>query len=65
MFFGGMWILWIFIIVGFALLVKGTFFKKEEGEIQIQNDAMAILKQRYVRGEINRKEFVQIMNDLR
>ena len=65
MMFGGMWILWIFIFVGLALVVKGAFLKKEEGEIKVQNDAVEILKKRYVRGEIDRKEFEQIMNDLR
>jgi len=65
MMFGGMWILWIFIFVGLALFVKEAFLKKGESEINIQNDAVEILKGRYVRGEIDRKEFEQIMNDLR
>jgi uncharacterized membrane protein len=65
MIFGGMWFLWIFIFVGVALLIKNTFLKEGKSEIKVQNDAMAILKQRYIRGEIDRVEFLQKMKDLR
>ena len=65
MFLGGMWILWILIFVGIALFLNETFLKREAGKIEVQYDAMVILKGRYVRGDIDRKEFEQIMNDLR
>ncbi len=65
MMFGGMWILWIFIFVGLVLFINETFLKKEVGESKVKNNAVEILQGRYVRGEIDRNEFEQIMKDLR
>jgi len=64
MMFGGMGLLWIVIFVGLALLLKGAIFKKEKEGVNIQRDASEILKKRYARGEIGRKEYEQIKKDL-
>lgn len=64
MFIGGMGIIWILILVGVAVLFKESFQKKEEGVVKSQGSALEILKQKYARGEIDRKEFEQKKRDL-
>ena len=63
--YGGsmMWVFWILIIV--ALLWFVTFATRR-GSILPQNEksALEILKERYARGEIDRKEFEQKQKDL-
>ena len=58
-----MWVFWILIIV--ALLWFVTFATRR-GSILPQNEksALEILKERYARGEIDRKEFEQKQKDL-
>jgi len=63
-FFGGYWLIfWILIIVGIVLLVRYIMLqnrpKDEPGETPLE-----ILKKRYAKGEINKKEFEQKKKDL-
>ena len=56
---GSMWIFWIIIIAGLVILVKGIFQQNRGGEIKIEENAIEILKHRYIRGEIEKQEFGQ------
>jgi putative membrane protein len=64
MFLGGMGIIWILILVGIAVLFKESFQKKAESVVKSQGSALEILKQKYARGEIDRKDFEQKKRDL-
>ena len=59
MLMGGMGIIWILILVGVAFLFKESFKKKGEEVFKIQGSAVEILKQKYARGEIDKKELEQ------
>ncbi len=65
--YGGMllgFIFWILIIIGVVLLIKWLL---EQGKIQPLSSgesAMGILKKRYARGEIDKKEFEEKKRDL-
>lgn len=64
MLMGGMGILWILILVGFAFLFKESFQRKGENEVRSQISAVELLKQRYAKGDIDRNEFEQKKRDL-
>lgn len=64
MLMGGMGILWILILVGIAFLFKDSFQRKGEDEVKSQTSAVAVLKRRYARGDIDRNEFEQKKRDL-
>ncbi len=52
------------LIVGLVFLIKGVFQQNQGGEIKIEESALKILERRYVKGEINKKEFEQKKKDL-
>lgn len=68
--FGGLWMIlvWLLIIGGGVWLLAALFPRhqanKLESEKQSDESALAILRQRYARGEITRKEFETIRRDL-
>ena len=58
---GWMWILWLAIILGVIWLVgRGTGTARGRAESPEE-----ILKERYVRGEISREEYLEKLADLR
>lgn len=64
MLIGGMGIIWILILVGLAFFFKESFEKKGDDVVNSQGSAIEILKQKYARGEIDRKEFEQKKRDI-
>lgn len=64
MMFGPMWIFWIFIIVGLVFLIKWSFQQNRDNEVKIEENALEILKRRYVKGEIDKEEFERRRKDL-
>lgn len=60
---GMMWVFWILIIVALLWFVA---FATRRGGIPSQNEisALATLKERYAKGEIDREEFEQKQKDL-
>lgn len=64
MMFGSMWIYWIILIVGLAFLIKWFFQQNQGDEIKIEENALKILKRRYVEGEVDKNEFEQKKKDL-
>jgi putative membrane protein len=59
---------WVFIGLGIALLVK-AFFRSandhENTEAEHKSKAKDILDERYVKGEITKKEYEQMKKDIR
>lgn len=57
---------WILIIVGVVILIKFVAFPKSDSKpgMQALPDAMAILNDRYARGEIDREEFEAKKRDI-
>jgi putative membrane protein len=64
MMFGSMWIFWIILIVVLAFLAKWVFQQTQGNEIKIGENALKVLERRYVKGEIDKKEFEQKKQDL-
>ncbi|MCZ2845453.1 MAG: SHOCT domain-containing protein [Candidatus Bathyarchaeota archaeon] len=64
MMFGPMWLFWIFIIVGLVFLIKWGFQQNRDNEVKIEENALEILKRRYVKGEIDKEEFERRRKDL-
>ena len=66
---GGMWFGWIFwlVIIGVIIwaVVTITNNRKQQNYFPRGEDALAILKKRYARGEINREQFEQMKNVLK
>ena len=61
---GFMWIFWIAVIVGLFFLVKWIIHQSKPVEQKHAENALEVLKGRYARGEIDRKEFEQKKEDL-
>lgn len=66
--FGGIFgvIFWILVIVGLVFLIK-WLIRMSKGETEVRDRssrALDILKERYVRGEIDKEEFEQKKKDL-
>jgi len=52
-----MWIFWIAVIVGLFFLVKWIVQQSKSAEQKHGESSFEILKRRYARGEIKKKEF--------
>lgn len=63
-FMGGMWLFWLVILVGLVLLVRWVAVTGRTQPEPKKDSAEDILKQRYARGEIEREEYEQKMQDL-
>jgi putative membrane protein len=61
---GFMWIVWIIIVVGAILLVKGYLSPRNKGTKPSEGSALDILNLRYDRGEIDKAEFEEKKRDL-
>jgi len=62
--FMGFWI--IGIIIGIGLLIVYLIIKSEETEEkEIMTDAQKILDERYAKGEMTRKEYIQAKEDIK
>lgn len=64
MMFGSVWIFWIFLIVGLVFLFKWIFQENKGSAVRMEKNVLEILKQKYVRGEIEKQEFEQKKKDL-
>ncbi|MFO7890437.1 MAG: SHOCT domain-containing protein [bacterium] len=64
--FGGMIIIWIFIVVGVIWLIRYLTEQKnmKNNEMEKETSALDILKIQYAKGEINREEFKKRKKDL-
>lgn len=62
MFFG--WIFWILIIVGLVYLIKWLMAQGKGGGAENRR-AEEILKERYAKGEIDKKEFEEKMKEIK
>jgi putative membrane protein len=64
-FIGGfMWIFWIAVIVGLVFLIKWIIQQSKPAELKHAESPLEILKRRYARGEIDRKEYEQKKMDI-
>lgn len=59
--FLGMVLFWAFLAAGLMLMGKWLL---RQGTMSREDSALAILKKRYARGEINREEFEDMKKDL-
>jgi putative membrane protein len=59
-----MWIFWIAVIVGIVFLVRWIVQQTRSGQGKSEESSLEILKKRYARGEIDKKEFEQKKKDL-
>ncbi|RJR50997.1 MAG: SHOCT domain-containing protein [Desulfobacteraceae bacterium] len=66
--FGGIFMIafWILIIIGLVLLIRWLFQNTRGGRESPRSESRAldILKERYARGEIDKKEFEEKKRDL-
>ena len=62
----GMWIFWFVIIAIIVLLVRAAMGGVNTGDNRgvPSESALELLKKRYAKGEINRKEYERIRRDL-
>ncbi len=64
-FMGGfMWIFWIAVIVGLVFLIKWIVQQSKPVEQKYNENSLDILKRRYARGEVDRKEYEQKKKDI-
>ncbi|HID46094.1 MAG TPA: SHOCT domain-containing protein [Chromatiaceae bacterium] len=63
--FGGgfMWLFWIALIIVLLWVVK-IASRSESSSLESSKSALDILKERYVRGEINQEEYEQKKKDI-
>jgi putative membrane protein len=61
---GFMWIFWIAVIVGLVFLIKWIIQQSKPAEQKYAESPLEILKRRYARGEIDRKEYEQKKMDI-
>ena len=61
---------WILIIWGFIILIKSLTHRSyqysniEEETKNLENNSLKIIRERYAKGEIDKKEFEQLKKDL-
>ena len=60
--FFGIWLIGILVAIVFVVYIIMNSEKSEE--VEIMSDAQKILDDRYAKGEINRKEYIQAKEDL-
>ena len=60
-----MLLFWIFIISLIVFLVKRSRRHHMAHDPQFENKALAIVKERYAKGEISKEEFDRLANDLK
>ena len=67
MMFGGgfMWLVWVLLIAGVAWLVATLVASRGRASKSSGTSATDIVKERYARGEIDRTEYEQKLQDLR
>ncbi len=67
MMFGGlfMWLVWVLLIAGVAWLVATLVASRGRASNATGTSATDIVKERYARGEIDRTEYEQKLQDLR
>jgi putative membrane protein len=59
------WILFAFVIVGLIrLLVHGRRNREMNDQMDDEDSALGILKRRYAKGEITKKEFLEMKKDI-
>jgi putative membrane protein len=61
---GFMWVFWIAVLVGLFFLVRWIIHQSKPAEEKHAENVLEVLKERYARGEIDRKEFEQKKTDL-
>ena len=69
--YGGGWfgsiimvVFWVAVVVGIVLLIRLLVVSTKSGARGAEDSAIEILKKRYARGEIDKKEFDQKKKDL-
>lgn len=62
--FALMILFWGLVIVGVVFLIHSFFRKSSAGDVREEDAALEILRKRYARGEIDRKEFETKKKDL-
>jgi putative membrane protein len=60
----GLWFIGIFIVIVLVVVYLIIHSEKTE-EKEIMNDAQKILDERYAKGEMTRKEYIQAKEDLK
>jgi putative membrane protein len=67
MMFGGgfMWLFWVLLIAGVAWLVAALVASRGRARGSTGTSATDIVKERYARGEIDRTEYEQKLQDLK
>ncbi len=67
MMYGGilMWLFWVLLIAGVAWLVATLVASRGRASSSTGTSATDIVKERYARGEIDRTEYEQKLQDLR
>ena len=63
-FFSHMLLWWVFVVLGIVVLARWLLAGSDRRRPPAEDRALAILKERYARGEINREDFEQRKSDL-
>lgn len=64
MLIGGMGIIWILFLVEVAFLFRENFHKTGEGVVRSRDSAIEMLKQKYAKDDIDKKEIEQKKRDI-